>query len=90
MIGSQNLSKLNIQEEITKLMKKREDKVELTAEKVLKDIERVREKAEDSDQYNVSLKASELQGKHLAMFTEKQQIEADVKMPIIHFNLNDD
>jgi phage terminase small subunit len=90
VIGSQNLSKLNIQEEITKLMKKREDKVELTAEKVLKDIERVREKAEDSDQYNVSLKASELQGKHLAMFTEKQQIEADVKMPIIHFNLNDD
>ena len=90
VIGSQNLSKLNIQEEITKLMKKREDKVELTAEKVLKDIERVREKAEDSDQYNVSLKASELQGKHLAMFTEKQKIEGEVMMPIVNVRLKRD
>ena len=90
VIGSQNLSKLNIQEEITKLMKKREDKVELTAEKVLKDIERVREKAEDSDQYNVSLKASELQGKHLAMFTEKQKIEGELRVPQLNIVYTDE
>jgi len=90
VIGSQNLTKLNIQEEITKLMKDREERVKLTADKVLEDIERVRGLAEGSEQYNVSLKASELQGKHLAMFTDKQQIDADVKMPIIHFNLSDD
>ena len=71
-------------------MKSREERVKLTADKVLEEIERVRTLAEGSEQYSVSLKASELQGKHLAMFTDKQQINADVKMPVIHFNLGDD
>ena len=66
-----------------------EIELEITAEKVMKDIERVRQKAEDSDQLNVSLKASELQGKHLALFTEKQQINGEIKMPVINFNLDD-
>jgi len=89
-IGSENLSKPYLQEEIARLMKSREERVKLTADKVLEDIERVRTLAEGSEQYSVSLKASELQGKHLAMFTDKQQINADVKMPVIHFNLGDD
>ena len=89
-IGSENLSKPYLQDDIAKLIKEREERVKLTADKVLEDIERVRGLAEGSEQYNVSLKASELQGKHLAMFTDKQQIDADVKMPIIHFNLSDD
>lgn len=89
-IGSENLSKPYIQDEIASLIKEREERVKLTADKVLEDIERVRTLAEGSEQYNVSLKASELQGKHLAMFTDKQQINAEVKMPVIHFNLGDD
>ena len=88
-IGSKLLTKVDIQKDIDRLKSKREAKLEITAEKVMKDIERVRQKAEDSDQLNVSLKASELQGKHLALFTEIQQINGEIKMPVINFNLDD-
>ena len=87
--GAENLSKPVIKEEIDRLKAIREKKVELTAEKVLKDIERVREKAEGSEQYTVSLKASELQGKHLAMFTDKHKVDGEIKMPVININLAD-
>lgn len=90
VIGSQNLTKLNIQEEITKLMKDREERVKLTADKVLEDIERVRGLAEGSEQYNVSLKASELQGKHLAMFTDKQQISGQIELPKVEIVYTDE
>ncbi len=89
-IGSENLSKPYLQDEIARLMKNRNERVKLTADKVLGDIERVRGLAEGSEQYSISLKASELQGKHLAMFTEKQQIDTEIKMPVIQFNLGDD
>ena len=89
-IGSENLSKPYLQDEIAKLIKDREERVKLTADKVLEDIERVRGLAEGSEQYNVSLKASELQGKHLAMFTDKQQIDGEVMMPIVNVRLKRD
>ena len=88
-IGCENLTKPYIHNEIQRLKGIREKKVGLTAEKVLKDIERVREKAEGSEQYTVSLKASELQGKHLAMFTEKHQVDGEVKMPVVQIELAD-
>lgn len=88
-IGSKLLTKVDIQKEIDRLKAIREKKIELTAEKVLKDIERVRDKAESSEQFNVSLKASELQGKHLAMFTEKHKVDGEIKMPVIQIELAD-
>ena len=88
-IGTENLSKPVIRNEIDRLKAIREKKVELTAEKVLKDIERVRGKAEDTNQFNVSLKASELQGKHLAMFTEKHQVDGEIRMPVVQIELAD-
>ena len=88
-IGSKLLTKVDIQKEIDRLKAIREKKVELTAEKVLKDIERVRGKAEDTNQFNVSLKASELQGKHLAMFTEKHQVDGEIRMPVVQIELAD-
>ena len=90
VIGSENLSKPYLQEEIARLMKSREERVQLTADKVLTDIERVRGLAEGSEQYSISLKASELQGKHLAMFTDKQQIDGEVMMPIVNVRLKRD
>jgi len=90
VIGSENLSKPYLQEEIARLMKSREERVQLTADKVLEDIERVRGLAEGSEQYSISLKASELQGKHLAMFTDKQQIDGEVMMPIVNVRLKRD
>lgn len=87
--GPRLLGNVRVKHEIDALKAKREEKVGLTAEKVLKDIERVRDIAENDKQYNVALKASELQGKHLAMFTDKQEVKGEVKMPIINFNLAD-
>ena len=89
-IGSENLSKPYLQEEIARLMKSREERVKLTADKVLEDIERVRTLAEGSEQYNVSLKASELQGKHLAMFTDKQQINGQIELPKVEIVYTDE
>ena len=59
-IASENLSKLVIQEEISRLKLEREKRVKLTADKVLNDIERVRQLSEGKEQYNISLKASGL------------------------------
>tara|TARA_R100000742_G_C4276788_1_gene98107 strand:+ start:974 stop:1363 length:390 start_codon:yes stop_codon:yes gene_type:complete len=89
-IGSENLSKPYLQDEIAKLIKEREERVKLTADKVLEDIERVRGLAEGSEQYNVSLKASELQGKHLAMFTDKQQISGQIELPKVEIVYTDE
>jgi phage terminase small subunit len=89
-IGSENLSKPYLQEEIARLMKSREERVKLTADKVLEDIERVRTLAEGSEQYSVSLKASELQGKHLAMFTDKQQINGQIELPKVEIVYTDE
>lgn len=87
--ASRLLSKVKVRNEVDRLKAERENRVKLTADKVLKDIERVRKKAEETDQFNVSLKASELQGKHLAMFTERQRLEGEVQMPVIKVNLGD-
>ena len=87
-IASENLSKPVIKKEIDRLKAIREKKVGLTAEKVLNDIERVRQKAEGSEQFNISLKASELQGKHLALFTERVAHEGEIKWPEIHISLD--
>ena len=89
-IGCENLSKPYLQDEIAKLIKEREERVQLTADKVLEDIERVRGLAEGSEQYSVSLKASELQGKHLAMFTEKTKVEGELRVPQLNIVYTDE
>jgi len=86
--GPRLLVNAGIKKEIDRLKAIREKKIGLTAEKVLNDIERVRQKAEGSDQFNISLKASELQGKHLAMFTERVAHEGEIKWPEIHISLD--
>tara|TARA_R100001086_G_scaffold7202_1_gene4291 strand:- start:551 stop:904 length:354 start_codon:yes stop_codon:yes gene_type:complete len=88
-MGYENLTKPHIQDEIQRLKSEREKRIQLTADKVLEDIERVRQKAEGSEQYTVSLKASELQGKHLAMFTEKHKVDGEIKMPVVQIELAD-
>lgn len=88
IIGFENLRKPNIQKEIDKLMGQRNERVQLTADKVLSDIEDIREIALAENQYNISLKASELQGKHLALFTERVAHEGDLKWPEIKISLD--
>jgi phage terminase small subunit len=54
-------------------MDKRASKLNLTAEKVLGDIERIANKAERAKEYTAALKGKELLGKHLKLFTEKHE-----------------
>lgn len=83
-IASENLSKPVIQKAIQAAIEKRSDKLEITAEKVMMDIERVRKNASSLVQdpsgnlvmvnHNAALKASELQGKHIGMFKDRLQL----------------
>lgn len=84
--GAQNLTKLNIQEAISKAMQKREKRTEITQDYVLNGLKTVAERCLetkpvlDADgcftgifRFNASgaNRAFELLGKHLGMFTEK-------------------
>lgn len=50
-------------------------KVEITVEKVLRDLEESRVKALESKQFSPAVRASELQGKYLKMFFDGHQVE---------------
>lgn len=81
VIGAENLIKPNIAQAIQKGMNDRKARVEITQDKVLQDIELIKQDAmrkklnnagdEEMLNHNAALKACELQGKHLAMWTEK-------------------
>lgn len=70
VIGCENLMKPNIQKYLQKLMKERSEKVLITAEDVLKDIIETRTLTARDDKHSDRLKANELLGKHLKMWTE--------------------
>lgn len=84
--ASRLLAKVNVAARVQELMNGRAKRNELTADKVLNDIEEVRlrcsQGVEVLDKFgqptgvwkfdsNAALKASELQGKHLKLFTDK-------------------
>jgi len=71
--GSRLLGNAKIAAEIAKGQAKLGAKLELTAEKVLKDIEDTRLAASKELQYATALRACELQGKHLGMFIERTE-----------------
>jgi len=69
--GYQVLTVPAVAEAIQAEMDKRAEKIGKTAADVLADIERVRRKAEENEEYTVALRASELYGKHLKLFTDQ-------------------
>lgn len=84
-IGYENLRKPEIAASIQQLMSERAERVQRTADDVLKDIHKVKEScmAEAFDQQGnacmvdpkAALKALELEGRHLKMFTDKIEVE---------------
>lgn len=72
-IGSELLTKPLVKAALDASRKRIAAKLELTAEKVLADIVRVAEKAEQAKKYGEALKGYELLGKHLKLFTEKHE-----------------
>lgn len=59
---------------------KRLKKVDLTAESVLLNIRRIASLAEEKDDLGVALKACELEGKYLKMFTDKIAVEGSLSL----------
>lgn len=51
----------------------RAEKLEITAEKVLRDLEEVRQHAVNTEDWAPAIRASELQGKHIGMFVERTE-----------------
>jgi hypothetical protein len=60
-----------VKEAIDKLLNEQANKLQITREKVLADLEHVRKAAFASGQYAPSIKATELHGKHLNMFSDR-------------------
>lgn len=88
VIAAENLSKPIIQEKLQKCIKKQQERTQITADKVLADIEEVKERCmqkvpvldEEGNptgewrfEATPALRALELLGKHLALFTDRQE-----------------
>ena len=82
IIGFENLRKPNIAAEIQKAMAERGERVELTADQVLVDINTIKKSALAAGErgWQAALRACELEGKHLKMFTDKIDMNADVRV----------
>lgn len=69
--GSQILRNHRVREEIERILNAAKREAVVTAAGVLREIEETRQKALAKEQYSTALKASELKGKTLAMFTDR-------------------
>lgn len=91
-IGSELLGKTCVAEAVKAAMEKRSKRVQRTADDVMRDLAAIRADAmqivHDKDGNAVMLdkpsaiKTLELEGKHLAMWTDKQQLSGDVGLTV--------
>ena len=89
-IGPQLLKKSHVADAIAEHMKAREKRTEITQDLVLTDIEKIKRDAmrDKTDQegnvamtnHAAALKACELQGRHLAMWTDKMALSGEVSI----------
>lgn len=86
-IGAENMLKPVIAVAINKGKQDRAEKVDISAQDVLESIKRIRDKAEAADKNTDALKANELLGKHLKLFTDK--IEQETTITVIRKNYAD-
>jgi len=94
--GSENMTKPYIIAEVQRLMDKRSEKADITAESILNDILDTRDTCKnnmmlmtefgmklDTTAVNGRNKANELLGKHLKLFTDKIEHSGEIKLPTI-------
>lgn len=72
-IGHENLTKHNIAAAVRAAQLVRAEKLEITTEKVLADLEDARRNAMATMEWGPAIRACELQGKHLGMFSDKHE-----------------
>jgi len=93
-IATEMLSKPYIQEAVAKAQHKRNERVQITQADVLERLIRLADAAEQDDEKGNALRAVELLGKTMAMFTDKQEttgknggpIELDTKVTVEFIN----
>lgn len=76
-IGHENLTKPDVAAAIAEAQGKTAEKLEITAEKVLRDLEAARTAARAAGQHSAEIRACELQGKHVGMFEERLNVRDD-------------
>tara|TARA_R110000868_G_scaffold342365_4_gene603201 strand:+ start:98 stop:499 length:402 start_codon:yes stop_codon:yes gene_type:complete len=81
--SSKLMAKADIRNAIEARMTRIAEKIDITVAKVLEDLERVRGKAEAEDEFGNALRATELQGKYLKMFTDKIQQETEMHITVV-------
>lgn len=87
-IGKENLHKPLIRENINSRIEKQSEKTQITVETILRRLDNLARTAEKtSDQ----LKANELLGKHLQMFSERLDVKhsGDIQLHIVRFSRSD-
>jgi len=86
-IGSENLRKPQIAKRIEDQMNQRAERTEITADWVLNEIRQSLHRSKEKQDENNVLRASELLGKHLKLFTDKveqtgeQQVRVSFNIP---------
>lgn len=100
-IGNNLLKKIEIKNAIDEKLDKMAKKLDLTAEKILMDIEEVKRRCLQGEEIldregnstgewrfdaSNALKACELQGRHLKMFTDRTEVEQSGEV-IVNFNI---
>ncbi len=81
-IGPKLLTKSHVAMEIKKAVAERSEKLNLSAQDVIQSILEIRAKAIQGERLGDALKANELLGKHLRLFTDKTEITDSEGRPI--------
>ncbi len=86
-IGQENLNKPEIAEALDKQTQEIADKIDISAQDVLQSIKDIRDATMAAEKFSESLKANELLGKHLKLFTDK--IEQETTITVVRKNYDD-
>ena len=81
-IGEENLKKPEIIEAVQAGMDRRAKKINLTGDDILANIARLAQKAEDMDDTSNALRANELLGKHLKLFTDRIEQSGNIQLTV--------
>lgn len=86
-IGCQNLTKLNIIEEISKQKQKLSDKTAITVENIVLSIKEIHDTAKEADDLNNALKGADMLMKYLGGYEKdnKQEVSMTIKSSLKDF-----
>lgn len=84
--ASRLLANANVMLAINQGKSDREERTQITADQVLKNIARLAKMAEDGKDLGNALRGNELLGKHLKLFTDKVEHSGEVRVTIQRFS----